>query len=79
MDSSFDPSKATMPRLRSILVTHEIKYPSNAKKPQLVELFAKHIQPQIPKLRAEAKSVRRSSAGIVDAGSAEDVAHWDSD
>ncbi|KAH6619847.1 Man1-Src1p-C-terminal domain-containing protein [Chaetomium sp. MPI-SDFR-AT-0129] len=69
LQPDFDPWSLTVPRLRSILVTHNIHYPSQAKKPQLVDLFNEQVQPlssQILDTRARAK---RTSRGIVDADS----------
>lgn len=77
LQDGFDPSKVTMPRLRSILVTHEVRFPSNAKKAQLVQAFNDHVQPIVPRLRAKRDKVQRSSLGIVNAGSAEDIPNWD--
>ncbi|KAM0256801.1 hypothetical protein ACHAQJ_004753 [Trichoderma viride] len=77
LQDGFDPRSVTVPRLRSILVTHNIEYPATAKKPQLVELVEEYILPQVPKLRAQRARAKRSSMGIVNAGSAEDNGRWD--
>ncbi|RFU77735.1 hypothetical protein TARUN_4514 [Trichoderma arundinaceum] len=77
LQDGFDPRSVTVPRLRSILVTHNIEYPATAKKPQLVELVEDHILPLVPKLRAQRARAKRSSMGIVNAGSAEDNGRWD--
>ncbi|KAG9257885.1 Man1-Src1p-C-terminal domain-containing protein [Emericellopsis atlantica] len=77
LQSDFDPSKVTMPRLRSILVTHDIGFPATAKKAQLVQLVNEQVMPQVSKLRAQKLRAKRSSMGIVNAGSAEDVGDWD--
>lgn len=77
LQEGFDPRSVTIPRLRSILVTHNIDYPSTAKKPQLVQLVADHVMPQVPKLRTQRARAKRSSYGIVNAGSAEDTNTWD--
>lgn len=42
----FDPKKLTIPNLRSILVEHEVYFPSNASKLELVEIFNQSIKPR---------------------------------
>ncbi|SMQ51649.1 unnamed protein product [Zymoseptoria tritici ST99CH_3D1] len=66
LDPDFDPSSVTIPRLRSILVAHNISYPSSAKKQQLVELFNTSVLPQVRKIRAANARVKRTSRGIED-------------
>ena len=75
LQEGFDPRTVTMPRLRSILVSHGISF-GNVKKAQLVELVEEHVLPQVPKLRAQRARAKRSSMGIVNAGSAEDDGNW---
>ncbi|KAM0420512.1 hypothetical protein ACHAPT_011680 [Fusarium lateritium] len=77
LEEGFDPHKVTIPRLRSILVTHNVEYPATAKKAQLVELVEEHVLSQASKLRAQRARAKRSSMGIVNAGSAEDTGTWD--
>ncbi|ENH61178.1 Inner nuclear membrane protein SRC1 [Fusarium oxysporum f. sp. cubense race 1] len=77
LEEGFDPRSVTIPRLRSILVTHNVEYPATAKKAQLVELVEDHILAQAPKLRAQRARAKRSSMGIVNAGSPEDNGTWD--
>ncbi|PHH88005.1 hypothetical protein CDD83_8128 [Cordyceps sp. RAO-2017] len=77
LQEGFDPRSVTVPRLRSILVTHNVDFPSTAKKPQLVELVTDHVLSQAPKLRADRARAKRSSYGIVNAGSADDTNTWD--
>ncbi|EHK15768.1 uncharacterized protein TRIVIDRAFT_124096 [Trichoderma virens Gv29-8] len=77
LQDGFDPRSVTVPRLRSILVTHNVEYPATAKKPQLIELVEQYILPQVPKLRAQRARAKRSSMGIVNAGSPEDNGKWD--
>ncbi|KAF7543484.1 hypothetical protein G7Z17_g10700 [Cylindrodendrum hubeiense] len=77
LQEGFDPRSVTMPRLRSILVTHNVEYPATAKKGQLVELVTDQVLSQAPKLRAQRAKAKRSSMGIVNAGSAEDTGTWD--
>ncbi|KAK7226374.1 hypothetical protein V2G26_014377 [Clonostachys chloroleuca] len=76
LQEGFDPRAVTVPRLRSILVTHNIQF-GNAKKPQLVALVEEHIMPAVPKLREQRARAKRSSMGIVNAGSADDNPAWD--
>lgn len=66
LQPGFDPRSLTVPRLRSILVTHQVPYPSTAKKGQLVDLFNEHVVPLSKKYLAS-RSAKRSSKGIVDA------------
>ncbi|PFH62101.1 hypothetical protein XA68_15062 [Ophiocordyceps unilateralis] len=77
LQEGFDPRSVTVPRLRSILVTHSVEFPSTAKKPQLVELVTDRVLSQASRLRAERARAKRSSFGIVNAGSAEDTITWD--
>jgi hypothetical protein len=69
LQPEFDPRSLTVPRLRSILVTHNIHYPSQAKKPQLIDLFNEHVQPQSKQILATRARAKRTSRGIVDADS----------
>ena len=64
LQPSFDPSSLTMPRLRNILMTHNIQYPASAKKTQLVDIFVQELKPQARKLLAARDRVRRTSEGI---------------
>ncbi len=79
LQDGFNPRGVTIPRLRSILVTHNIDYPATAKKTQLVALVEEYVLPQVPKLRAQRARAKRSSLGIVNAGSAQDNGLWDDD
>ncbi|GAB7360476.1 hypothetical protein MBLNU230_g8427t2 [Neophaeotheca triangularis] len=72
LDPDFDPNSLTVPKLRSILVAHSIAYPSSAKKSQLVDIFNQSVRPQASSLRDASIRVKRSSRGIVDAGSEAD-------
>jgi len=69
LQDGFDPWSLTVPRLRSILVTHNINYSATAKKPQLVELFNDHVVPQSKAYLAVRARAKRTSRGIVDADS----------
>lgn len=77
LQEGFDPSKVTVPRLRSILVTHNVEYPATSKKNQLIDLVEEHVLSQAPQLRAQRARAKRSSMGIVNAGSPEDNGLWD--
>ncbi|KAI9661276.1 MAG: inner nuclear membrane protein enriched at telomere/subtelomere region [Bathelium mastoideum] len=67
----FDPATLTVPRLRSILVAHNVNYPSSAKKPQLIEIFNENVAPQARKLLREQSRIKRSSKGIEDVPSSQ--------
>lgn len=69
LQDGFDPWSLTVPRLRSILVTHNVQYSATAKKPQLVELFEDQVVPQAKKYLAVRARAKRTSRGIVDADS----------
>lgn len=69
LQAGYDPWSLTVPRLRSILVTHNVQYPATAKKPQLIELFNEQVVPQSKKYLAARARARRTSKGIVDAAS----------
>lgn len=66
LEPEFDPSALTVPRLRSILVAHDVNYPSPAKKGQLIDLFNEHVFPQARKIRSASLRVKRSSKAVVD-------------
>ena len=65
-EAGVEPTKITVPELRSILLKHGVNYPSSAKKPQLVELFTTNVLPQAAKLQRAAARTVRSTRGIVD-------------
>lgn len=64
LQPDFDPASVTMPRLRSILVSHNIPYPATAKKAQLVEIFNAQVVPQAKKILERRARAKRSSMGI---------------
>lgn len=70
LEPGFDPTSLTMPRLRSILLAHNVNYPASAKKGQLVDLFNQNVAAQAKKIKSDSLRVKRSSRGIVDASSA---------
>jgi hypothetical protein len=66
LEPGFNPASLTMPRLRNILVAHNIPYASSAKKQELVDLFNNEVLPQARKLRIASARVKRNSNGIED-------------
>src|SRR5688572_6576060 len=76
LQEGWNPNSVTIPKLRSILVTHNVDYPSTAKKAQLVQLVTDEVLPQAARLRAQRARAHRTSFGIVNAGSAEDDSRW---
>ncbi|PGG96442.1 hypothetical protein AJ79_09594 [Helicocarpus griseus UAMH5409] len=64
LSPDFDLSSLTVPRLRSILVNHDVSYPASAKKAQLIEIMENEVLPQAKKLLRERERVRRTSRGI---------------
>ncbi|KAL8954017.1 MAG: hypothetical protein Q9222_000139 [Ikaeria aurantiellina] len=72
LSPSFDPATLTVPRLRSILLSHDVVYPASAKKPQLIELFNKQLVPRSRKILAARSRIRRTSRGITDMPSSQD-------
>ena len=72
LDPSFDPSSLTVPKLRSILITHEIQYPASAKKAQLIEIFTAELVPRARKILAARSRIKRTSKGITDMPSSQE-------
>ena len=68
----FDPASLTVPRLRAILVSHDIPYPSSAKKPQLIDIFTQELIPRSRKILAARSRTQRTSKGITDMPSSQD-------
>jgi hypothetical protein len=66
LQPGFDLNTLTMPKLRNILVYHNVAFPASAKKAQLVELIEANILPKAKKLLKERDRVRRTSKGITD-------------
>lgn len=77
LEPGFDPSTLTVPRLRSILVAHNVNYPSSAKKSQLIDLFNDNVLPLARKLRTANARVKRTSRGIVDVPASQGTADDD--
>lgn len=69
LSPDFDLNTLTVPRLRSILVNHDVPYPASAKKTQLVRILQDEVLPQARNLLRERDRVKRTSAGITDMGS----------
>ncbi|KAE8388917.1 Man1-Src1p-C-terminal domain-containing protein [Aspergillus alliaceus] len=69
LSPDFDLNSLTVPRLRSILVSHDIPYPASAKKAQLIRILEDEVIPQARRLLRERERVRRTSDGITDMGS----------
>ncbi|RLL96371.1 hypothetical protein CFD26_106557 [Aspergillus turcosus] len=66
LSPGFDLNTLTVPRLRSILVSHDVSYPASAKKAQLIRILEEEVLPQAKKLLRERERVKRTSAGITD-------------
>ncbi|KAL4922878.1 Man1-Src1p-C-terminal domain-containing protein [Aspergillus aurantiobrunneus] len=64
LSPDFDLNSLTVPRLRSILVSHDVTYPASAKKAQLVRILEDEVLPHAKKLLRERERVRRTSEGI---------------
>lgn len=67
LQPDFDPTSVTIPRLRSILVSHNIQYPATAKKAQLIEIFNENVVPQAKRILDRRARAKRSSMGITNA------------
>lgn len=72
LSPSFDPASLTMPRLRNVLMSHDIAYPASAKKPQLIDIFTQELKPKARKILAARDRVRRTSRGITDMPSSQE-------
>jgi Man1-Src1p-like protein/HeH/LEM domain-containing protein len=81
LQPDFNPTSLTVPRLRNVLLTHNIDYPSSAKKADLVQIFNDELKPRAKKLLAAQRRIQRSSRGIEDAASsiASTIDHEDVD
>lgn len=75
----FDPSTMTVPRLRSVLVSHDVSYPSAAKKGQLIQIFNEDLLPQSRRIVSVRARARRTSMGITDADSQETTVSEETD
>ncbi|KAF2753759.1 hypothetical protein EJ05DRAFT_521630 [Pseudovirgaria hyperparasitica] len=66
LQPGFDPASVTVPRLRNILLSHDVNYPSSSKKPQLIDLFNEHVSPQAKRILSARSRTKRSTRGIQD-------------
>lgn len=71
LSSGFDLNSLTVPRLRAILVSHDVSYPASAKKAQLIRILQEEVLPKAQRLLRERERVRRTSEGIMDMSSRE--------
>ncbi|KAJ1961798.1 hypothetical protein GGI12_003040 [Dipsacomyces acuminosporus] len=62
LEPGFDPSALKVSSIRNILVKHEVEYPSNAKKGELLGILQTSVLNKAPKLRKEARRQRRVKA-----------------
>ncbi|KAI5249008.1 hypothetical protein E4T43_00963 [Aureobasidium subglaciale] len=79
LQPDFDPSSLTVPRLRSILVAHNVAYPSSAKKSDLIAIFNSNVAPQARKILNVQSRTVRSTRGIVDVASSQSSTGGDDD
>lgn len=79
LQPGFALSSLTVPKLRSILVSHDITYPSSAKKPQLIQLVEDHVLPQSRKILNARARTKRTSKGITDMPSSQESSTVDED
>ncbi|KAK6359827.1 inner nuclear membrane protein enriched at telomere/subtelomere region [Orbilia brochopaga] len=67
LQPGFDANSLTMPQIRSILLKHDIEYPSGVKKAKLVEIFDTALASQASSILKQHSKVKASSKGIVNA------------
>ena len=72
LSPNFDPNSLTVPRLRAVLVSHDINYPASAKKSQLIDIFSHELLPRSRKILAARSRIRRTSKGITDMPSSQE-------
>lgn len=72
LSASFDPSSLTVPKLRGILMSHDIPYPASAKKSQLIDIFTQKLIPKSRRILAARSRTRRTSKGITDMPSSQE-------
>ena len=61
----FDPKKLKVSQLRGILVKHNIRYPSDAKREVLLEIFNRQLAPNAAAILAANSNVTPSTDGII--------------
>lgn len=71
LSPNFDLNSLTVPRIRAILVSHDVSYPASAKKAQLIRILQDEVLPKAKRLLRERERVRRTSEGIMDMSSRE--------
>lgn len=79
LQPGFDLNTLTVPRLRQILVAHDIGYPSSSKKADLIDVVTTELLPQARKLLRERDRMRRTSRGIIDVPSSQESSTYDED
>lgn len=79
LQPGFDLNSLTIPRLREILVRHDITYPGSAKKPQLIQILTDDLLPRSKKLLAQRARTKRTSKGITDVPSSQESTLSDED
>lgn len=67
LQPGFDVESLTVALLRNVLVKHDIRYSSSAKKTDLIKLFNDEIASRAAVILATHTHVQRSSQGITDA------------
>ncbi len=72
LSPSFEPSSLTVPKLRGILISHDISYPASAKKSQLIDIFTQQLIPRSRRILAARSRTRRTSKGITDMPSSQE-------
>lgn len=72
LQPGFDLSSLTVPKIREILVSHDISYPSSAKKPQLIQILTDELLPKARKLLNARARTKRTSRGIQDMPSSQE-------
>ena len=73
LSPGFDPATLTVPRLRAILVSHDIEYPASSKKSQLIEIFNERLVPKARRILNARARVKRTSTGITDVPSSQEA------
>ena len=77
LQPDYDLHTLTVPRLRSILVSHDVSYPSSAKKDALVGILQQEVLPKAKRLLASRAQTKRTSKGITDLSSQESTVNGD--
>ena len=72
LSPDFDLNSLTIPKIRSILVSHDVSYPSSAKKGQLIQILQDEVLPKAKRLLAARARTKRTSKGIEDMPSSQE-------